>query len=98
MSPDGSKLALTVDSSDHISNASLGYSDKIIVIDLRTGHRAQWQGGLYRPGKQFSIPDLSWAADGQSLVFLGQWCDPAGQGTLCDGTPGPGGYRDAQVW
>jgi hypothetical protein len=98
VSPDGSKLALTVDSSDHISNTSPGYSDKIIVIDLRTGQRTQWQGGLYRPGKQFSIPDLSWAAGGQSLVFLGQWCDPAGQATTCDGTPGPGGYRDAQVW
>jgi hypothetical protein len=98
VSPDGSKLALTVDSSDHISNTSPGYSDKIIVIDLRTGQRTQWQGGLYRPGKQFSIPDLSWSADGRSLVFLGQWCDPAGQGTSCDGTSGPGGYRDAQVW
>ena len=97
VSPDGSKLALTVDSSDHISNTSPGYADKIIVIDLHTGQRTQWQGGLYRPGKQFSIPDLSWAADGQSLVFLGQWCDPAGEGTSCDGTPGPGGYRDAQV-
>jgi hypothetical protein len=97
VSPDGSKLALTVDSSDHISNTSPGYSDKIIVIDLHTGQRTQWQGGLYRPGRQFSIPDLSWAADGQSLVFLGQWCDPAGQGTTCDGTSGPGGYRDAQV-
>jgi hypothetical protein len=68
------------------------------VIDLYTGQRTQWQGGLYRPGKQFSIPDLSWAADGQLLVFLGQWRDPAGYGTTCDGTPGPGGYRDAQVW
>ena len=76
VSPDGSKLALTVDSSDHISNTSPGYSDKIIVIDLHTGQRTQWQGGLYRPGKQFSIPDLSWSADGRSLVFLGQWCDP----------------------
>jgi hypothetical protein len=98
VSPDGSKLALIVDSSDHISNTSPGYSDKIIVIDLHTGQRTQWQGGLYRPGKQFSIPDLSWAANGQSLVFLGQWCDPAGQTTTCDGTSGLGGYRDAQVW
>ena len=45
-----------------------------------------------------SIPDLSWSADGRSLVFLGQWCDPAGRTTTCDGTSGPGGYRDAQVW
>jgi hypothetical protein len=98
VSPDGSKLALTADSSDHISDNSPGYSDKIIVIDLRTGQRTAWQGGLYRPGKQFSISDLSWSADGRSLVFLGQWCDPAGRTTSCDGTSGPGGYRDAQVW
>jgi hypothetical protein len=98
VSPDGRKLALTVDSSDHISNTSPGYSDEIIVLDLRTGQRTVWQGGLYRPGKQFSIPDLSWSADGRSLVFLGQWCDPAGPTTSCDGTSGPGGYRDAQVW
>ena len=98
VSPDGSKLALTVDSSDHMPHTSPGYSDKIIVIDLHTGQRTQWQGGLYRPGKPFSIPDLSWSADGRSLIFLGQWCDPAGPTTTCDGTPGPGGYRDAQVW
>jgi hypothetical protein len=58
VSPDGSKLALTVNTSNHITNTSPGYSDKIIVIDLRTGQRTQWQGGLYRPGKQFSIPDV----------------------------------------
>jgi hypothetical protein len=31
------------------------------------------------------------------LIFLGQWCDPAGQTTTCDRTSEPGGYRDAQV-
>ena len=56
VSPDGSKLALTVDSSDHISNTSPGYSDKIIVIDLHTGQRTQWQGGLYRPGRAVLDP------------------------------------------
>ena len=65
---------------------SPAYSDKIIVIDLLTGQRTQWQGGLFRTGKQFSIPDLSWSADGRSLIFLGQWCDPPGQTATCDGT------------
>jgi hypothetical protein len=97
VSPDGSRLALTVDSSDHITNASPAYSDKIIVIDLRTGQRTAWQGGLDRPGQTFSIPDLSWSADGRSLVFLGQWCT-AMVAPACDGTPGSSGYRDAQVW
>jgi hypothetical protein len=45
----------------------------------------------------FSIPDLSWAADGQSLVFLGQSCD-ATPVPACTGISAPGGYRDAQVW
>jgi hypothetical protein len=97
VSPDGTRLALTVDASNTVPSLSPGYSDMIIVIDLRTGLQMQWQGGLYRPGKQFSIPDVSWSADGQSLVFLGQWCD-ATASPRCDGTSGPGGYRDAQVW
>jgi hypothetical protein len=97
VSPDGTKLALTADSTDQLPALSPAYSDKIIVIDLLTGQRTQWQGGLYRTGKQFSIPDLSWSADGRSLIFLGQWCDPAGQTTTCDRTSEPGGYRDAQV-
>jgi hypothetical protein len=97
VSPDGSKLALTVNTSNHITNTSPGYSDRIIVIDLRTGQRTQWQGGLYRPGRTFSISDVSWSADGRSLIFLGQWCT-AVVAPACDGTSGPSGYRDAQVW
>jgi hypothetical protein len=101
VSPDGSKLALTVNTSNHITNTSPGYSDKIIVIDVRTGQRTQWQGGLDRPGRTFSISDLSWSADGRSLIFLGQWCTamvaPACNGTQ-GGTQGSSGYRDAQVW
>ena len=98
VSPDGTKLALTVDNFNRVPASSPGYNDKVIVIDLRTGQRTEWQGGLYRAGKVFSIPDLSWAADGQSLVLLAQWCDRATQATTCSGTSGAGGYRDAQVW
>lgn len=98
VSPDGTKLALTADSIDRAPALSADYSDKVIVIDLRTGQRTHWQGGLDRTGKQFSIPDLSWSADGRSLIFLGQWCDPPGQTTSCSGGSGPGAYRDAQVW
>jgi len=98
VSPDGTKLALTVNSQDRLPQFSGGYSDKIIVIDLRTGQRTEWQGGLYRSGKEFSIPDVSWTADGQSLVFLAQWCDSSALPAPCDGMPGPGGYRDVQVW
>ncbi|HME66135.1 MAG TPA: hypothetical protein VKG61_14700 [Streptosporangiaceae bacterium] len=98
VSPDGTKLALTADSTDRVAALSPAYSDKIIVIDLLTGQRTQWQGGLFRTGKQFSIPDLSWSADGRSLIFLGQWCDLPGPTTFCSGGSTPGAYRDAQVW
>jgi hypothetical protein len=98
VSPDGTKLALTADSTDRVPALSPAYSDKIIVIDLLTGQRTQWQGGLFRTGRQFSIPDLSWSADGRSLIFLGQWCDPPGPTTSCSGGSAPGTYRDAQVW
>src|SRR5579859_267471 len=98
VSPDGTKLALTADSIDRVPALSAAYSDKVIVIDLRTGQRTPWQGGLDRTGKQFSIQDLSWSADGRSLIFLGQWCDPPGPAASCSGGSGPGAYRDAQVW
>jgi hypothetical protein len=98
VSPDGTKLALTADSTDRALTLSPAYSDKIIVIDLLTGQRTQWQGGLFRTGKQFSISDLSWSADGRSLIFLGQWCDLPGPTASCSGGSAPGAYRDAQVW
>lgn len=98
VSPDGTKLAFAANSIDRVTALSPAYSDKIIVIDLLTGHRTQWQGGLFRTGKQFSIPDLSWSADGRSLIFLGQWCDPPGPTASCSGGSAPGAYRDAQVW
>jgi len=98
VSPDGTKLALTADSIDRVPALSAAYNGKVIVIDLRTGQRTHWQGGLDRTGIQFSIQDLSWSADGRSLIFLGQWCDPPGQTASCSGGSGPGAYRDAQVW
>ncbi|MGH3202094.1 MAG: hypothetical protein ACRDOA_07560 [Streptosporangiaceae bacterium] len=96
VSADGSRLALTVNSGDLLPAPNAGYSDKIIVIDLRSGQREVWDraGLYYQPGKIFSIQDLSWAADGRSLIFLAVWC---GTGS-CNGTPGPGGYRDARVY
>ena len=98
VSPDGTKLAFAANSIDRVTALSPAYSDKIIVIDLLTGQRTQWQGGLFRTGKQFSIPNLSWSADARSLIFLGQWCDPPGPTASCSGGSAPGAYRDAQVW
>ncbi|HKF74942.1 MAG TPA: hypothetical protein VKF59_02275, partial [Candidatus Dormibacteraeota bacterium] len=46
VSPDGSKLALT-DNTKQLSGQS--WPDAIIVVDLRTGARSTWQGGMSRP-------------------------------------------------
>ena len=75
VSPDGTKLALTFDSTNQAYPGMTGVADKIAVIDLRTGTQHIWQGGLYRPDKNlFSIQGLSWADGGRSLVFLPTWC------------------------
>jgi hypothetical protein len=75
VSPDGSRLAVAVASTtDNTINASI--ARKILVIDLRTGARRAWQGGLDRAGQAFGIETLSWTPDGSSLVFLAEWCPP----------------------
>jgi hypothetical protein len=75
VSPDGTKLALTFDSTNQAYPGMTGVADKIAVIDLRTGAQSIWQGGLYRPDKNlFTIAGLSWADGGRSLVFLPTWC------------------------
>lgn len=101
VSPDGTQLALTVNSPEP------GIPDipnKIVIINLKTGAQRTWQGGLNRPGQAFNIVNVSWAAGGRSLVFLAQWCDlevkTAGvdNTAYCSGANTPHGYRDAQVW
>lgn len=101
VSPDGTELALTVNSPEP---GIAGIPNKIVVIDLKTGSHRVWQGGLDRPGKAFNIVNLSWGDGGRSLVFLAQWCDywvnttGAGNTAFCSGAATPRGYRDAQVW
>jgi hypothetical protein len=98
VSPDGTKLALTTsDTTPRLSSNEQGWPDKVIVIDLRTGLRSVWQGGLYRPGLTFTIWDISWTPNGNSLVFLALWCASPYDMTVCGGTPGPDEYRDTQV-
>lgn len=91
VSPDGRRLALTAIADP---SGKRGYADAVVVVDLRTGARQTWKGGLYRPGKLFMIQDLAWAAGGHSLAFLGLWCDSPSLD--CPGTSGRD-YYDAQV-
>jgi hypothetical protein len=95
VSPDGSQLALTA-LADPGENTSRGYADAITVVNLRTGARHTWRDGLYRPGRLFTIPDLSWTADGRSLIFLGLWCAPPLAALHCTDTSGQE-HHDVQV-
>jgi hypothetical protein len=98
VSPDGTRLALTTaDTTVRLSRNTQGWPDQVIVVDLRTGLRSVWQGGLYRSGLAFTISDISWTANGRSLVFLALWCADPGDMSVCGGTPGPHHYRDTQV-
>jgi hypothetical protein len=52
-------------------------SAQVTVIDVQTGARSVWRGGLVRQGySSFSIESLSWTSDQKQLVFAGQWCWP----------------------
>jgi hypothetical protein len=99
VSPDGTLLALTADAAGQRStDTDTGVANDIVVVNLRTGAHTVWQGGLSRPGKTFQIPSISWTADGRSIVFLAEWCNPFMYDNLCTGTmSGPDGYRDTQV-
>lgn len=73
ISPDGSKLALIVypplNPSQGAKPAEIG------VLDLATGTRTLWAGGLRnRGGLAAKIPSVSWSSDGRSLVLVSLWC------------------------
>jgi len=97
VSPDGSKLALTLEDTSQSGPDTQGAADKMVVIDVPTGAQHAWRGGLYRSGTTFSIPQLSWTADSRSLVFLAVWCAIPRQSPGCSGPTGPGGSRYTQV-
>jgi hypothetical protein len=82
VSPDGTKLALTV-ARPVPGTSGPASTDEIVTVDLRTGARTAWQGGLGRSGRTLLIPDVSWTADGRSVVFLALWCNPAIALNLC---------------
>lgn len=74
VSPDGSEVAIAGASMAAAENAERVQSTKIVVVNLRTGRQVIFEGGMDRRGQQFGISDVSWANDGQSLVYLAQWC------------------------
>ncbi len=90
VSPDGSQIAAVVYHT--VGEHSPRPVPQIVVVNLRTGARRFWSGGLQRAGRYLSIPSISWGHGGDSLVFLGQWCQTWLVGGIC-GT----GPHDAQV-
>jgi len=106
VSPDGSKVAVVVYPplipSQGAKPAEIG------VLDLATGTRTLWAGGLRnRGGLAATIPSVSWSADGRSLVFVSLWCKTGAFGSqYCDAGAGyaqvrtlrltPGGGRLSQ--
>lgn len=81
LSPDGSKVAIAV--YRPVSLASPPPASQIVVINLRTGARSFWAGGLRRAGFSQSVPSISWRAGGDSLVYLSQWCRTWIVGGIC---------------
>jgi hypothetical protein len=83
VAPDGSKVALAV-----FRPVRFGRPDilQIAVVNLRTGARSYWSGGLDRAGFHLSIPSISWSPGGDSVVFLSQWC----RAVVVTGFCGPG--------
>ncbi|MGD0245073.1 MAG: hypothetical protein ABSB59_32750 [Streptosporangiaceae bacterium] len=97
VSPDGTRLALTVAGPRAGAGGGPGTTDKIVVVDLRTGARSGWAGGLDRGGRTLLIPDVSWTPDGQSVIFLALWCNPAIGLNLCENAFVPAASRLEQV-
>lgn len=76
VSPDGSQAALSVCPDKSGVPRCL---DKIMVIDLKTGSRHLWQGGLATWKGYLTISDFSWTPGGSSLAFLAQPCPFPGE-------------------
>jgi hypothetical protein len=90
VSPDGSRVALELTApANPITPIP---PPEITVIDMRTGARDAWSGGLARHGLDLSIPSISWGPGPGSVTFLAQWCRNGFAGGICGG-----GRRDAQV-
>lgn len=76
VSPDGTQVAVAGTPPPRHLGDNPVESATVVVVNVLDGSRRTWQGGLNRPGQQFSIPSLSWTADGRSLIYVAQWCKP----------------------
>lgn len=71
VTPDGSEIAVAV--APGATSPGATPAPEVIVIDTRTGARAEWHGAAPVPGKIFyPVFDLSLTASGNELAFLSQ--------------------------
>lgn len=79
VSPDGSKVAIAGNGPEAAAAGDIPAARlrdaRIIVIDVRTGRRAVFAGGLAKRRRQLGINSVSWADHGRSLVYVAQWCE-----------------------
>jgi hypothetical protein len=77
VSPDGGRLAMTL-STYTVPPPGFTFPqqvvNEILVLNLHTGTRQVWQGGLARTGYTVTVRSVAWAGNGRSLDFLATWC------------------------
>jgi hypothetical protein len=85
VSPDGSQIAVAVIPSAGSVTTEDATQARIVVINTRTAARAIWRNPPAAPGAiRFSNLDISFAASGRELVFLGtRTCGPTGNQVQC---------------
>ena len=85
--PGGSRVAVSVEPAAAHGAQLLG-SEKIIIINARTGASTIWQPGPARPGRNtFAIAALSWVGNGRELRFLARCVHlPVKNNPRCRGT------------
>ena len=102
-SPGGDRVAVSITTVRHGNPSG---SDRIIVIDTKTGARTVWSGGTRDHGRNglFGVASMSWTGDGQRLAVLGQWCPGSGgpsnyaeTNIFCQGSGGQA-HRIAEAW
>jgi hypothetical protein len=85
VSPDGSQIAVAASPPAGNAPADNTAQARIVVINTRTGARAIWRNPPAAPGAiRFYDLDVSFAASGRELVFLGtRTCGPTGNQVKC---------------
>lgn len=69
LAPDGSHLAYVATAAFHGQQ-----TPAIALLNLHTGARTVWRGGMARKGLDLRLRSLSWTLDSRRLAFAAMWC------------------------